>query len=151
MRLAEIASWEKERAGAEIRERASARLAQKALEPTGSATDEYSQLGAKLREVADRMSKQLTVRKEWAAMEKTAAARDAFKLRMSERWTELDAAMKRLGADKDLFVELPVKPDDDFASTPFMRPAIPDLRGVTATLYLDGKVVWSPPLREALR
>lgn len=59
--------------------------------------------------------------------------------------------MQRLGKDIDLFEELSVMPRDANSKTPLYRSVIPDQHGVTATLFLDGTVEWSPALEQALK
>jgi hypothetical protein len=129
---------------------ARARLAEKAAEGPKSAASiaqEYAQLEARLKEAADRMRDQLEVRRVWAKTEKTPEARAAFKDRMSSAWSKLDAAMKQLGPDIVLFEEQPVIPENlDSPKTPFLRSVLPDGRGITVTVYLDGSEDWSPPI-----
>ena len=152
-RIAEIETWEANYNRTQLRDRAAARLAEQARERAnspGDASDEYRKLETKLKQIAERMSRQLAVRRDWATMEKTVENRDAFKSRIREAWTSFDTAMKQLGKDIDLFEELPVKPEDADSKTPFLRTLLPDLNGVSATLNLDGTVVWSPPWTEAL-
>ena len=153
-RIAEIEAWEKNYDRMQLQKRAAARLVERASEKsdsTGDTSDEYRKLETKLKEIADRMSNQLAVRRDWATTEKTTENREVLKVRMGETWTNLDTAMKRLGKDIDLFEELPVKPEDANSKTPFLRTLLPDMHGVNATLYLDGTVVWSPPWDEALK
>ncbi len=152
--IAEIEAWEKNYNNAQMRERASARLAQKAsanLKTPAAAAAEYVQLELTLKQISDRMKNQLAVRREWANTEKTPESRDEFKRRLAAAWTGLEAATKQLGEDSVLFEELPVTPNDlESSKTPLLRSVVPDLHGVTATLYLDGTIEWSPPFREAL-
>lgn len=152
--IAAIEAWEKNYHNAQMRERASARLAQKAsgnLKTPAAAAAEYVQLELSLKQISDRMKNQLAVRRKWADTEKTPESRDAFKQRLATAWNDLETARKQLGEDSVLFEELPVTPNDlESSKTPFLRSVVPDLHGVTATLYLDGTVEWSPPLREAL-
>lgn len=145
-RIVEIESWEKNYNRMQLQKRAAERLAELASEKSDShddASDQYRGLEANLKQIAERMSRQLAVRRDWIAMEKTTESRDAFKARIGQAWTNLDTAMKQLGKNIDLFEELPVKPEDADSKTPFLRTLLPDLHGVTATLYLDGTVVWS--------
>jgi chromosome segregation ATPase len=153
-RIAEIEAWEANYNRMQLKDRAAARQAEQAREKSnssGDASDEYRNLETKLKQIAEGMSRQLAVRRDWASMEKTSENRDVFKSRMGEAWTNFDTAMKQLGKDIDLFEQLPIKPGDANSKMPFLRSLLPDLHGVTATLYLDGTVVWSPPLSEALK
>ena len=152
-RIAEIEAWEQNYNRTQLQKRAAARLVERASEKensSGDPSDDYRKLESNLKEIAERMSRQLAVRRDWATTEKTSENRDAFKTRMGEAWNNLDGAMKQLGKDIDLFEQLPVKPEDADSKTAFLRTLLPDLHGVTATLYLDGTVVWSPPWDEAL-
>ena len=141
--ISEIETWEKEKTLAEIRQRAAARLAQKAAEgPT-----DYVQFDANLRQIGERMRNLMTARREWDAMEKTDDKGEAFKARMAKWWTEYEGAKGMLGEDIKLFEELPVRLKDDFSKTPFLRSVLPDQRGFTVTVYADGNVQWSPLLK----
>ena len=147
-RIDEIATWEKDRIEAEVRQHASERLAQKAA---AFNSDDYSQTESTLKEVADRTRDMLTLRRELEKMPKTPEVRATFRKKMDAAWSGLDAAMKRLGDDTPLYRQLPANPADvDNPKTPLFRSVVPDLHGVSATLYLDGTVEWSPPLNQAL-
>lgn len=147
-----LEEWEKEHAKMKMRERAQARLAQKGTVQTPQeAADDYAVLEKALRDIGLRAKRMTEVRQEWRNTDKTPENRSTFQTNMNAAWQELDAAVKKLGADFDLFEELPIdSPELDFSETPLYRSVIPDSRGITATLYLDGTVVWSPPLSSAL-
>lgn len=144
-RIDEIATWEKDRTEAEVRQHAADRLAQKGV---ASNADDYAQTEATLKQIADRTREMLTVRRDWEKTLKTPEAKDAFRKQMDAAWSGLDTAMKRLGDDTPLYRQLPAQPADvDNPRTPLFRSVIPDLHGVSATVYLDGTVEWSPPLK----
>jgi hypothetical protein len=152
-RIAEIQAWEANYIRMQLRDRAAARLAEQARERSnagGDSADEYRKLESNLKQIAERTSRQLAVLRDWAATEKTKENRDVFRVNIGQARTNLDTAMKQLGKDVDLFEQLPVKPEDADSKIPFMRTLLPDLNGVSAALYLDGTVVWSPPWNEAL-
>jgi hypothetical protein len=143
-RITDLENWEKERNRAELRKLAAARLAQKAQENSRDPADEKAQLESTFNQIAAGMRAQLEARREWAKMEKTPENREMFKSRLGAAWSNFDQAHKSLGPDSALFEDLPMTPDSDASSTPLLRSVLPDLQGVTATVYLDGRVEWSP-------
>jgi hypothetical protein len=149
-----IEDWGQNFDRAKLRERAAARLAQKAA--AGAKTPEevvagYARTQEILQTIATRTAKMREVRQQWQASEKKPENRAEFKRNMDAAWSGLDAAVKMLGDDSELFEQLPAPPENaDLSKMPFYRSLIPDLHGVTATLYFDGTVAWSPPLTEAL-
>ena len=151
-RIAEIERWEANYNRMQLQKRAAERLAELTSQKSDhDASDQYRGLEGNLKQIAERMNRQLAVRRDWTAMEKTIENRDAYRSRIGEAWTNLDAAMKQLGKNIDLFEELPVKPEDADSKTPFLRTLLPDQQGVTATLYLDGTVIWSSTGAEVIK
>ena len=146
--LREIWDWDKDQRKLALVEAAKARLAEKASLESNRPEDvekEYSQLKSVLTQLGLSMKNQLEFRREWMKSDKSPDSRTAFQSNFGQARKSWETAMHQLGDDQVLYEELPVKAtDEDLSRTPVLRSIIPDLHGMSATVYLNGSVVLSP-------
>lgn len=146
--LKEIHDWMRNQRETERREKAQARLREKGLpaDQTPEATaKEYEQLRARLGQIGLAMKKQVETREQWAKSDKSEETRSKFRPQFAESFRAWESAIGQLGEDRILYDEIPVRTplQDPPSATPVLRSIVPDLRGTSVTVYLDGSVVFS--------
>lgn len=146
--LKEIHDWMRNQHEIERREKAQARLREKGLpadqSPEATAKD-YDQLRARLSQIGLAMKKQVELREEWVKSDKSEQTRAKFQPQFAESHRAWQAALGQLGDDRVLYDEIPVRTplQNSPSATPVLRSVVPDLRGNSVTVYLDGSVVFS--------
>jgi len=145
--LRELSDWIRNSQEMEKRKKAEARLLEKGL--PGSQTpeeiqEEYNQLGTTLQQAGLALKEQFDLRQQWIKSDQSDQTRTAFQPRRIEAYRVLESAMNQLGQDRALYEEIPVLGEvEDPAHTLVLRSIVPDLHGISATVYLDGSVVFS--------
>lgn len=146
--LKEIGDWHRNRQEAEKREEALARLQVKGLPPNQSPEETakaYEELQVTLRQIGLAMKSQIELREQWTKSSKTEQARALFQSQFGESQRLWESALSELGQDRVLYdvmyAAIPLK--NPPSRTPVLRSILPDLRGVSVTVYLDGSVVFS--------
>lgn len=146
--MREIDAWMRQRSEDEVRIKALERLQEKGLPQSQTpeqVQQEYETARARLQQIGLVIKKRVELRQEWQRSDKSEATRAQFGPRLEQAFEAVQDSLKSLGKDRILYRELPViiplqKPHE---RTPVLQSIVPDLRGVSTTVYLDGSVVFS--------
>jgi DNA repair exonuclease SbcCD ATPase subunit len=142
--LQELRAWAKERDAAEKRAAAARRLEERAAEGFTNSPEEYDKIKERLANLGIARQRLHNIRSEWTQSGKTAQDRTTFQAKLKEAQGVWFEAFQQLGKDIALYEELPLPPTvDNPAGTPLLRSVIPDQNGLSATLYLDGNVIYT--------
>jgi hypothetical protein len=142
--ISEIYRLSAEEQRRKAREAAEQRLAEKATEESQEPAEDYDLVKQRLQQVCVATKQLLDLRKERAAADKTEENRVAFRSRFQKAAADRMRAMNELGKDHVLYENLPLPPTiEDASKVPVLRSIIPDRRGISTTVYLDGTVVFA--------
>ena len=139
--LRELNQWSRNWERMKTEQAARKRLEEKALLNLDPAK-EHERTGKILAEIARTTRERMELQGAWrTSNDKSPEARSVFQAKLQEinaRWLK---ATQQLGEDSAIYERLPVKPDDPQAVV--FRSVLPDGKGMSVTVLLDGTVEWS--------